>query len=82
MLARIRTITDLRDAKNLLPLPRQRAAAKRKSDATSYIHNYDVYAHEVIGHDSKGIEFKNLNQKFIYSQLSHEKSVDHSYQTR
>ncbi len=81
ILGAIRTFEDLRDAQTSLRQPKLRAAAKRKFDSISYTRRY-MKAHEVVGHDSKVQEFKNITQKFIYSQLIHQKSVDHVYQTK
>ena len=81
ILGSIRTFGDLREAQTSLSQPRLRAAAKRKFDSVAYIRRY-VGAHEVVGHDSKVQQFKNITQKFIYSQLIHQKSVDHGYQTK
>ena len=61
--------------------PRLKAAVKRKLESISHTRD-NIPEHEIIGYDFKVQPFKTLTQKFIYTQLIHEKSVDHNYQTK
>ena len=77
----IRTYGELVDAATSLPDLRLRAAVRRKLDSIRHVRG-SVLADEIVGHDHKSVEFKLVTQKFIYSQLVHQKSVDHGYQAR
>ena len=81
ILASIRTYQDLHQAQTSLQPPRLKAATKRKLDSISHT-RYSTPEHEIVGYDLKVQTFKTLTQKFIYTQLILEKSVDHNYQTK
>ena len=81
ILASIRTYQDLHHAQTSLQPPRLKAAAKRKLDSISHTRD-STPEHEIVGYDLKVQTFKTLTQKFIYTQLLLEKSVDHNYQTK
>ena len=81
ILGGIRTYGELLDARVSLPQPSLRAAVGRKLDSVQHIRR-NVLEHEVVGHDHKSVSFREVTQKFIYSQLVHQKSTDHLYQTK
>ena len=81
VLGGIRTYGELVDAATSLPGLRLRAAVRKKLDSIKHVRG-SVLADEIVGHDHKSVEFKLVTQKFIYSQLVHQKSVDHGYQAR
>ncbi len=80
-LGKIRTYGDLLDARDAVLQPRLAAVIGRKIESIVYIRQ-SVAAHEVMGRDHKPVDFKNITQKFIYSELVQWGSTDHIYQTK
>ena len=79
ILSAITTYGDLVDAANSLQQQNLRAAAKRKLDSIVCIRQ-NVDFHEIMGRDNEPVPFKQITQRFIYSELVYAKSVDHSFE--
>ena len=79
ILSAITTYGDLMDAATSLQQQNLRAAAKRKLDSIVCIRQ-NVDFHEIMGRDNKPVPFKQITQRFIYSELVYAKSVDHSFE--
>ena len=77
----IKTYGDLLNAEATIQQSKLKAVVKRKIESIVYTRS-NVKEHEIMGHDHKSVEFKYVTQKFIYSELIHQKSTDHSYHTK
>ena len=77
----IKTYGDLLAAENTVIQPKLRTVIKKKIESIAYIRP-SATANEIIGFDFKNVQFKDVTQKYIYSQLIQEKSLDHIYQSK
>ena len=80
-LRNIVTYGDLIAAKNSLAQPKLKAVIRKKIESITYIRP-NIPDHSVYGFSSTTVTFKHITQKFIYSQLIHQKSRDHNYQVK
>ena len=81
VLSAIKTYGDLLAAENTVIQPKLRTVIKKKIESIAYIRP-SATANEIIGFDFKNVQFKDVTQKYIYSQLIQEKSLDHIYQSK
>ena len=81
VLAAIQTYGDLLAAEHSITQPKLKAAVRRKIETIGYIRP-SVAEHEILGFDTSHMQFKYATQKYLYSQLIQEKSMDHAYQTK
>ena len=81
LLAKIKTYGDLLAAENTIIQPRLKAVIRRKKDSIEHIRD-NVQCNLIIGTNGSEHAFNTITQNFIYSELIHEQSLDHIYQTK
>ena len=80
-LCRITTYGELIAAENTISQPKLKAAIRRKIESIVFIRP-SCQENEILGFDNSRMQFKDATQKFLYTQLILQKSLDHAYQTK
>ncbi len=78
-LCTIRTYGDILTAETTFLPPKLNAVIKKKIESIKYIRP-NVADNEIRGYDSTSVLFQHVTQKYIYTELIHQKSTDHIYQ--